>query len=73
MSQRAELKDRIEAKKKRIEAQISELKADTRSTSRDQSQKLPSKPEALDKSLKDGWDDLSDAVAGKLNDWLKDD
>lgn len=73
MSQQAELKDRIDAKKKRLEAKISELKADARSTSREESKKLQSKLDALGDSLKDGWDDLSETVAGKLNAWLKDD
>lgn len=72
MSQQAELKDRIEAKRKTIEAKISELKADARSTSREESEKLQSKLDALGDSLKDGWDDISETVASKLNDWLKD-
>lgn len=73
MSQRDELRDRVEAKKKRLEAQLSEFKADARSTSREQSQQLQAKLDALTESLKDGWDDLTEGVAGKLNAWLKDD
>jgi predicted trehalose synthase len=73
MSQKDELKDRVEAKKKRLEAQISELKADARSTSREESARLQSKLDALGDSLKEGWDDLSETVAAKLNGWLKDD
>ena len=73
MSQRAELKDRIDAKRKRLEARISELKADARSTSREEVANLQSKLDELGESLKDGWDDISEAVAGKLNAWLKKD
>ena len=73
MSQMDELKDRVEAKKLRLEAKISELKADARSTSREESQKLQSKLDALKDGLKDGWDSMTEAVASKLNDWLKDD
>jgi hypothetical protein len=73
MSHKAELKDRIEAKKKRIEAQVSEFKADARSTSREESEKLESKLDELADSLKDGWDEMTEAVAAKLNHWLKDD
>jgi len=73
MTQIDELKDRVEAKKLRLQAKISELKADTRGTSREEAQKLQSKLDALTDGVKDGWDNITDAVAGKLNDWLKDD
>jgi predicted trehalose synthase len=73
MTQIDELKDRVEAKKLRLQAKISELKADTRSTSREEAQKLQSKLDALTDGVKGGWDNITDAVAGKLNDWLKDD
>ena len=73
MSQKDELKDRIIAKRKRLEAQLSELKADARSTSREQAQKLQSQLDELNESLKGGWDNLTEAVARKLNTWLKDD
>jgi len=73
MSKKEELKDRVEAKKLRLQAKLRELKADTRSTSRDEAKKLQAKLDALSKSLKGGWGDLSETVAGKLNDWLKDD
>jgi ElaB/YqjD/DUF883 family membrane-anchored ribosome-binding protein len=73
MGQIDELKDRVEAKKLRLQANIKELQADTRSTSREEAQKLQSKLDALTDSVKDGWDNITDAVAGKLNSWLKDD
>ncbi len=73
MSQRAELKDRVEAKKKMLEAKIHELKADARSTSREESEKLQAKLDDLGESLQQSWEDMSEAVAGKLNKWLKDD
>ena len=73
MSQTDELKDRVEAKKLSLQAKIKELQADARSTSREEAKNLQSKLEALTDSVKDGWDDMSEAVASKLNDWLKDD
>ena len=73
MSQKDELKDRIMAKRKRLEAQLSELKADARSASREQAQKLQSQLDELNENLKGGWDDLTEAVARKLNNWLKND
>jgi len=73
MSQIDELKDRVEAKKLRLQARIRELKADTRSTSREEAKKLQMKLDALSKNLKGGLGDVSQALASKLNDWLKDD
>ena len=73
MSQTDELKNRIESKKLSLQAKIKELQADTQATSREEAQKLQSKLDSLNESIKGGWDDLTDAVAGKLNHWLKDD
>ena len=73
MSQVDELKDRVEAKKLSLQAKIKELQADARSTSREEAQNLQSKLDALTDSVKDGWDDVTEAVASKLNAWLKDD
>lgn len=73
MSQTDELKNRVEAKKLSLQAKIKELQADTQAASREEAQKLQSKLDALTESIKDGWDNVTDAVAGKLNDWLKDD
>ncbi len=73
MSQSDELKNRIEAKKLSLRAKIKELQADGQSASREEAKKLEARLDSLADSVKDGWDNLSDAVAGKLNDWLKDD
>lgn len=73
MSQMDELKDRVEAKKLSLQAKIKELQADARGTSREEAQNLQSKLDALGDSVKDGWDDMTEAVSSKLNDWLKDD
>ena len=73
MSQINELKDRVEAKRLRLQARIKELKADTRATAREESSKLEAQLDALADSIKGGWDSVTEAVAGKLNDWLKDD
>jgi len=35
--------------------------------------KAPRTVDALTDSVRGGWDNITDAVAGKLNDWLKDD
>ena len=73
MSQTDELKNRVEAKKLSLQSKIKELQADTQSSSREEVQKLQAKLDSLADSVKEGWGDLTDAVAGKLNAWLKDD
>lgn len=73
MSQTDELKRRIEAKKLSLQAKIKELQADTEATSREEAQKLQAKLDSLNESIKGGWDSMSEAIAGKLNEWLKDD
>jgi hypothetical protein len=73
MSQTDELKKRIEAKKLSLQAKIKELQADTEATSREEAQKLQAKLDSLNESIKGGWDSMSEAIAGKLNEWLKND
>jgi hypothetical protein len=73
MSRTEELKDRIEARKLSLQARIKDLQADGRATSREEVQKLQSKLDDLSESVKDGWDNLTENIAGKLNTWLKDD
>ena len=69
----AYMKTQIEGATEQLQAKIKELQADARSTSREEAQNLEAKLDALADSVKDGWDDVTEAVAKKLNDWLKDD
>lgn len=73
MSQMDELKNRVEAKKLSLQAKIKELQADTEATSREEAKKLQARLDSLSESVKGGWDNMTEAVAGKLNEWLKDD
>ena len=70
ISEQEELKDRIKAKQRELEARFSELKADSRSEARDERDRVRSRLDELQETIKDGWDNLSDRVAAKLNDWL---
>jgi len=70
--QTEELKDRVEAKRKRIEAQIHELKADGREETRKQADELQHKLHEVTDAVKDGYDNLTNAAAEKINQWLKD-
>jgi hypothetical protein len=73
MSQKSELKNRVEAKKLKLQAKIKELQANASSDSREEVKKLEARLNALGESLRDGWDDLTENVSSKLNQWLKDD
>lgn len=73
MSQKDELKKRVEAKKLRLQAKIKDLQANASSDSRDEVRKLQIKLEELGESMKGGWDGLTEKVSGRLNQWLKDD
>lgn len=71
-SEMTELKLRIEAKKKDIEAQIAKFKADSVGEANEKLELLQQKLNNLEGDLKHGWDNLSESVAGKLNRWLSD-
>jgi hypothetical protein len=73
MSQKDELKNRVEAKKLNLQAKIKEPQADASSESREEMRKLQAKLDTLGESVKEGWDDLTEKVSGKLNEWLKND
>ena len=72
LSQKQELRNRVEAKKKEIESTLERSKADSRQSSRDQLEAAENKLAELKSVLEDGWDDLSEAAAEKLNKWLSD-
>ncbi len=65
-----ELKDRIDAKRHELSARLSELKADTRHEAAEARDKIKARLDEVEQYLKDGWERVSDAVKGKLNDWL---
>lgn len=65
-----ELKNRIKAKQRELEARFEELKADSRSEVRTERDRVRTKLNELQEAIKDGWDNMSDRVSAKLNDWL---
>lgn len=71
--EQTELKLRVEAKQKLIEARIAELKASSASEANDAIQKLQEKLGSVQGQVQDGWEDLTEGAAAKLNDWLADD
>lgn len=71
LENKEELKDRVKAKQRELESRYHELKADTRAEARKESGVLKRKLDELQENVKDGWDDLSEKVSAKLNEWLK--
>ena len=71
MTKMEELKDRVEAKRHELMAKLSELKADARAEAQEQHHRIREKLSELERTLKDGWDKISNDVAAKLNEWLK--
>ena len=69
----SELRHRVQAKRKRLEARLEEARADAREASRRTADTIRAKLGEIDDHLRDGWDDLTDATLGKINAWLKGD
>jgi capsule polysaccharide export protein KpsE/RkpR len=67
-----ELKLRVEAKKKDLEAQIAKFKADSMGNANGAIEALQKRLNSLEGDLKHGWDNVSESVASKLNRWLSD-
>lgn len=67
-----ELKLRLEAKKKELEAQVARLKADSAGAATETLRSLESKLEGIKGDLSHAFENLSETAAAKLNKWLKD-
>lgn len=67
-----QLKDRIEAKRKRTEARILELKAEASEKSHAKAKELERELRDVKQHISDGYENLKDTAVSKLNDWLKD-
>lgn len=67
-----ELKDRVAAKQKRVEARIHELKAEGSDKARQKADQLQTQLKDIREKVSDGYEDLKQDTAAKINDWLKD-
>lgn len=65
-----ELKDRINVRKHELLARLAELKADVRHEAVETRETISERLHELEEMLEDGWDNLSDAAAAKLDRWL---
>jgi hypothetical protein len=66
-----ELKDRVEARKHELMAKYNEAKADSRADAASKRDRIKARLDELDDALRDGWDNVSESVASKLNSWLE--
>lgn len=73
MNQKEELKARVHAKKKELEARLATLKADAGAGAREEREKIEQKLSQLGDEIRNGWEELTENVAAKLNRWLEDD
>lgn len=69
-TKKTELKERVEAKRKRVEARLHELKADTAKGSREQAEKLQKELADIKSTISGGYENLKDDSMAKLNTWL---
>jgi hypothetical protein len=66
-----ELKSRVEAKVAELQARLKTLKADGQAKAIEEHDRVKRKLDEVEIYVKEGWQNLSDKVAAKLNDWLK--
>lgn len=70
MNQFSELRDRVEARKKDLEAKLLEWKADTKGSFNEKIDQAENELKNLKEIVKDGWDRVTEPIAKKLNEWL---
>lgn len=71
LSERAELRARVEARQKELEARLAQLKAEGHASKNAAADEIRAKLRELDRALRDGWEHMTEAVAATLNRWLK--
>ena len=69
-SRKTELRHRVEARRRELEARAHELAADTSAAGREKSKELSSLLGELKQQTAEHWDELTDAAADRLNHWL---
>jgi hypothetical protein len=71
MSRTDELKLRVEARKKELEADLLRARAAAQGAKSDAVDALERKLKSLGETIGSSWDSLTEATAKKLSDWLK--
>jgi len=72
VTQKNELRSRVEAKRRRLEARVEELKADATAAARKEREEAERELASLRSTLTEGWENVTERVAKKLNEWLRD-
>ncbi|GEM_PF-3346603 len=72
-TQTEELKHRVLARKKELEARLEKLQADTAQARNENAEKLRRKLRELQNTLSEDWDNMKDATIERLNQWLRTD
>lgn len=67
-----ELKARVEAKQKRLEAEMLELKANASESARERIEAIGHQLSETRDAIRDGYDNLKKDTIAKLNAWLSD-
>ncbi len=71
MSRKDELKLRVEARKKQLEADLLKARAAAHGKSNDAVEAIEKKLKSLGDAIGSGWDAVTEATAKKLSEWLK--
>ncbi len=72
-TQTEELKHRVLARKKELEARLEKLQADTAQAKNENVEKLRRKLRELQNTLSEDWGNMKDATIERLNQWLRTD
>lgn len=67
-----ELQERIEAKRKHLEAEMHELKANASSGAKERVQDIQTQLDEVQREVQDGYENLKKETIAKLNSWLRD-
>ena len=67
MSRTEELKSRIQARVKQLEADLVQAKADAQGKRNDRMEAIEAKLKEARTAMREGWDDLTEDMARKLN------
>ncbi len=70
MNEKEQLKKRVSAKRKELEAKIERAQADGSKNANDAVERARQELDELKNTIKTGWDDLTEGVAGQINAWL---
>jgi len=70
-SHKEELKERVKAKKTKLQHRLEFIRAQAYDKKNEEAEKIEKSLNDLNENLKDGWDNLTEQAASKLNDWLK--